>query len=178
MLLVPWVQQIMSFFPFELSPGIYFSTGNISLAVSARFSGISLSVWTAIAPGMAPWDISTSSLMSTIRYESLSSSCISSIVISFEVSFEFSNAISLSPFFLVLQISYFYICYCLLHMASPSSAAYSLPSQQYVQSLHFSTPHASSISSSLLNLSDVKCSSLQISSTIFSYFSESGSVYS
>ena len=26
---------------------------------------------------------------------------------------------------------------------------YSLPSQQYVQSLHFSTPHASSISSSL-----------------------------
>ena len=63
-------------------PGIYSSAGNSSPAVSARCSGIRLSAGTAIAPGMAPWDISTSSLMSTIRYESLSSSCISSIVIS------------------------------------------------------------------------------------------------
>ena len=82
MLLVPWVQQMMSFFPFESSLGIYSSAGNSSPAVSARCSGIRLSTGTAIAPRMAPWDISTSSLMSTIRYESLSSSCISSIVIS------------------------------------------------------------------------------------------------
>ena len=55
---------------------------------------------------------------------------------------------------------------------------YSLPSQQYVQSLHLSMPTESSISSRRLNLNVVKCSSLQISSTIFSYFGESGSAYS
>jgi len=46
---------------------------------------------------------------------------------------------------------------------------HSLPSQQYVQSLHVSIPTASSISSSLWNRRDVNPSFCLIVSTIFAY---------
>ena len=61
---------------------------------------------------------------------------------------------------------------------NPQDVDYSCPFQQYVQSLQWSSPVLSSMSSRRWYLRVVKCSIVLIASTIFSYFGLSGSQYS